>query len=56
MMPLSSCGLCDAEIMTPRSQRIDRVSMAIPGVGIGPVSSTLRPTERKPAVSAFSIM
>ena len=30
--------------------------MAIPGVGIGPVSSTSMPTERKPADSAFSIM
>ena len=37
-------------------QRIERVSIATPGVGIGPVSSTSMPTEVKPAVSAFSIM
>ncbi len=29
-------GLCEAEIITPRSARIERVSMATPGVGIGP--------------------
>ena len=55
-MPLSSNGLCEAEIITPRSARIERVSIATPGVGIGPVSSTSIPTEVKPAVSAFSIM
>ena len=42
--------------MTPRSQRIERVSMAIAGVGIGPVTSTSMPTEVKPETSAFSIM
>ena len=42
--------------MTPRSQRIERVSMATAGVGIGPVRSTSTPTEVKPATSAVSIM
>ena len=35
-MPLSANGLCEAEIITPRSARIDRVSIATAGVGIGP--------------------
>src|SRR2546427_344137 len=35
-MPLSSYGLCEAEIITPRSARIERASMATAGVGIGP--------------------
>jgi hypothetical protein len=48
--------LCEAEIMTPRSARMERVSMAIAGVGIGPRSSTSMPTEVKPACSADSIM
>ena len=56
LMPLSSNGLCEAEIMTPRSARMERASMPIAGVGIGPVSSTSMPTEVKPATSAFSIM
>ena len=55
-MPLSWYGLCEAEIMTPRSARIDRVSMATAGVGIGPGKSTSMPTEVKPATSAFSII
>ena len=37
-------------------RRIERVSIATPGVGFGPVSSTSMPTEVKPAVKAFSIM
>ena len=56
LMPLSSNGLCEAEIMTPRSARIVCVSMPTAGVGIGPVSSTSIPTEVKPATIAFSIM
>jgi len=55
-MPLSSKGLCEAEIMTPRSARMERVSIPTAGVGIGPVSSTSMPTEVKPATSAVSIM
>ena len=56
LMPLSSNGLCEAEIMTPRSARIERVSIATAGVGIGPSRSTSMPTEVKPACSADSIM
>ena len=55
-MPLSSKGLCEAEIMTPRSARMERVSIPTAGVGIGPVSSTSMPTEVKPATSAVSII
>jgi hypothetical protein len=49
-------GLCEAEIITPRSARIERVSMATPGVGSGPNRRTSMPTEVKPATSAGSIM
>jgi len=45
-----------AEIITPRSARIDLVSIATAGVGIGPSSSTSMPTEVKPATIAYSIM
>ena len=55
-MPLSSYGLCEAEIITPRSARSERVSMAIAGVGSGPTSVTSIPAPTKPAVSAGSIM
>ena len=56
LMPLSSYGLCEAEIMTPISARIERVSMATAGVGIGPSRSTSMPTDVKPACRADSIM
>ena len=56
LMPLSSNGLCEAEIITPRSARIERVSIATAGVGTGPSRSTSMPTEVKPATSAVSIM
>ena len=49
-------GYARPKIMTPRSARIERVSMATAGVGIGPSSSTSMPTEVKPATSAVSIM
>ena len=55
-MPLSSKELCEAEIITPMSARIERVSMPTAGVGIGPSSSTSMPTEVKPATIAVSII
>jgi hypothetical protein len=55
-MPLSANGLCEAEIITPRSARSDRVSMATAGVGTGPNRNTSMPTDRNPAVNACSIM
>ena len=55
-MPLSAKGLCEAEIITPMSARIDRVSIATAGVGIGPSRTTSMPTEVKPATIADSIM
>jgi len=55
-MPLSSNGLCDAEIITPRSARIERVSIAIAGVGSGPTRITSMPAPVNPATSAGSIM
>ena len=42
--------------MMPTSARIERVSIATAGVGIGPSSSTSMPTEVKPACIALSIM
>ena len=55
-MPLSSNGLWLAEIITPRSARISRVSSATAGVGSGPVMITSMPTLVNPATSAVSIM
>ncbi len=56
LMPLSWNGLCEAEIITPRSARIDRVRNPTAGVGTGPTRNTSMPTEVNPAVSAFSSM
>jgi hypothetical protein len=56
LIPLSSNGLCDAEITTPASQRIDDVMNAMPGVGNGPVSQTSAPIDTIPAASADSNM
>jgi hypothetical protein len=56
LMPLSSNGLCEAETITPRSARSERVSMATAGVGKGPSSTTSMPTATKPAVRAGSSM
>src|SRR5436190_18370455 len=55
-MPLSSNGLCDAEITTPASHRIDEVMSAMPGVGSGPVSQTSAPIATMPEASADSNM
>src|ERR1051325_4395267 len=55
-MPLSSNGLCDAEITTPASQRIDDVMNAMPGVGSGPVSQTSAPIATMPDARADSNM
>ncbi len=55
-MPLSVAGLWLAEIITPRSARIERVISPTAGVGTGPSSSTFMPVEVSPAVSAFSNM
>jgi hypothetical protein len=49
-MPLSSNGLWLAEIITPTSARISRVSMATAGVGSGPSRTTSMPTLVNPAV------
>ena len=55
-MPLSAKALCEAEIITPRSARSERVIIATPGVGSGPNRRTSMPTLVKPATSAGSIM
>jgi hypothetical protein len=55
-MPLSWNGLCEAEIITPRSALSERVSIAIAGVGSGPSNTTSMPMATKPAVSAGSSM
>ncbi len=56
LMPLSEKLLWEAEIITPRSARIERVIIATAGVGSGPNRRTSMPTEVKPATSAGSIM
>ncbi len=55
-MPLSMKPLCEAEIITPMSARIERVIMATPGVGSGPKVRTSMPAAEKPATSAGSII
>ena len=56
LMPLSWNGLCEAEIITPRSARIERVRNPTAGVGTGPTRKTSMPTEVKPEVIALSSM
>ena len=46
----------DAEIITPRSARSERVRKATAGVGSGPNWNTSMPMEVKPATMAGSIM
>ena len=48
--------MLEDELSLQEKERIDFVSIATAGVGIGPVSSTSMPTEVKPATSAVSIM
>ena len=55
-MPLSTNLLWLAEIITPRSARIEWVSIATAGVGTGPTITTSMPTLVKPEMSAVSIM
>ncbi len=55
-MPLSSYGLCEAEMTAPASARIEVVRLAIAGVGSGPMRSTSTPIDMMPAASAFSSM
>jgi hypothetical protein len=55
LMPLSSYGLCDAEITTPKSYPRDAVRYAIAGVGMTPALSVLPPSYAAPSDSARSI-
>ena len=55
-MPLSSYGLCDADITIPASSLKALVRKATPGVGIGPTNITFMPIEQIPDVSALSII
>ena len=54
LMPLSSCWLWLAEIITPTSARMDLTNNPMAGVGTGPRRRTFMPVEVNPAVSAFS--
>ncbi len=56
LMPLSSYGLCDAEITAPASARIELVRLAMAGVGSGPISATSTPIDMMPEASACSSM
>ncbi len=53
-MPLSGIGLCDAEIMTPRSAPVSATRKAIAGVGRTPTRTTSTPALASPAVTAAS--
>ncbi len=52
LMPLSGMGLCDAEIMTPRSASSTAVRCATAGVGRTPTSKTSTPALARPADTA----
>jgi len=56
LIPLSSKGLCEAEIITPAERRSALVRNATPGVGIGPTRSVSTPAAERPASSADSSM
>ena len=51
-MPLSGAGLCDAEIITPKSARMASMRNAVAGVGMTPASSTSTPELARPADTA----
>jgi len=53
-MPLSSDGLCEADIITPKSALKDLVNLDTPGVGIGPRVRQSMPIEANPATRAGS--
>ena len=56
LMPLSSAGLCDAEMTTPASARMLCVMNAMPGVGSTPVRQATPPIDVTPASKALSSM
>ena len=47
-MPLSSNGLCEAEITMPAAAPRERVMCAMAGVGMGPSSITSTPAADSP--------
>ena len=53
-MPLSGIGLCEAEIITPRSAPSSPVRNATPGVGSTPTRSDVAPALVRPAATAAS--
>ena len=55
-IPLSSEGLCEAEIITPKSARKELVNLDTPGVGIGPKVKQSIPIEVNPETKAGSII
>ncbi len=55
LMPLSSYGLCDAEMTTPTSNPCWRVSTATAGVGMTPTERTSPPIALTPRARARSI-
>ena len=54
LMPLSGIGLCDAEIITPKSASYAPVRYATAGVGSTPTRSTSAPALVRPATTAAS--
>src|SRR5262249_55500244 len=55
LIPLSSNGLCEAEITTPASKPAVRVRYATAGVGTTPVLTTTAPSPEAPCASSASI-
>ena len=51
-MPLSSYGLCDAEITIPASNPSVRARYAIAGVGTTPALTTVAPSAVRPRASS----
>jgi len=54
LMPLSGIGLCEAEIITPKSASYALVRYATAGVGRTPTRSASTPSLVTPAITAAS--
>src|SRR5665647_314054 len=55
LMPLSGAGLCEAEIITPKSAPMSAIRNAAAGVGMTPASSTSTPELARPAATAAAM-
>ena len=55
LIPLSGAGLCDAEIITPKSAPMSATRNAAAGVGMTPASYTSTPEAASPAATAAAM-